>query len=168
MVDVYVEVIRDGVVLPNYANPSDAGMDVCSAEDIIIKPGETVIIPTGLKFAIPEGYEIQVRPRSGISLNTPLRLSNSPGTIDAGYRNELGILMNNISPVNGNLPASDQSSHFTLGSKGNQKGSYIVRKGERIAQLVLAEVPRMNLKRVESVSEIGTDRGGGFGSTGVS
>lgn len=78
MIDVYVEVIREGVKLPYYANPYDAGMDVCAAEDVIIEPGQTVIIPTGLKFAIPEGYEIQVRPRSGISLKTPLRLANSP------------------------------------------------------------------------------------------
>ena len=62
MIDVYVEVIREGVKLPYYANPYDAGMDVCAAEDVIIEPGQTVIIPTGLKFAIPEGYEIQVRP----------------------------------------------------------------------------------------------------------
>ena len=99
MIDVYVEVIREGVKLPYYANSYDAGMDVCAAEDTIIEPGQTVIIPTGLKFAIPEGYEIQVRPRSGISLKTPLRLANSPGTIDAGYRNELGIIMNNSSIV---------------------------------------------------------------------
>ena len=168
MVDVHIEVIRDGVTLPFYANPYDAGMDVCAAEDIIIRPGETVIIPTGLKFAIPEGYEIQVRPRSGISLKTPLRLSNSPGTIDAGYRNELGVLMTNTSPENNTeAGADDQSKYLTLDSKGNQKGSYEIRKGERVAQLVLAQVPRMNLMQVDSVLDIGTNRGGGFGSTGI-
>ncbi len=165
MIDVYVEVIRDDVTLPYYANSYDAGMDVCAAEDRVIQPGETVIIPTGLKFAIPEGYEIQVRPRSGISLKTPLRLSNSPGTIDAGYRNELGILLTNTSPEK-DAP-DDKPEYYTLESKGNQKGAYLVKKGERIAQLVLAEVPRMNLKQVASVKEIGTDRGGGFGSTGI-
>ena len=97
MIDVYVETLREDITLPFYANPYDAGMDVCAAEDVMIKPGETVIIPTGLKFAIPEGYEIQVRPRSGISYRTPLRISNSPGTIDAGYRDELGIIMTNTS-----------------------------------------------------------------------
>lgn len=165
MIDVYVEVIRDGVTLPYYANPYDAGMDICAAEDTVIQPGETVIVPTGLKFAIPEGYEIQVRPRSGISLKTPLRLSNSPGTIDAGYRNELGILLTNTSPEKGK--PMDHPTYFTLDSKGNLKGTYLIRKGERIAQLVLAEVPRMNLKQVSSVKEIGMDRGGGFGSTGI-
>jgi len=165
MVDVYVEIIREGVKLPSYANPYDAGMDVCAAEDIVIKPGETVIIPTGLKFAIPEGYEIQVRPRSGISLRTPLRLANSPGTIDAGYRDELGIIVCNTSPEGG--VSDGDETLLSLDSKGNKKGAYIIRKGERIAQLVLAQVPRMNLKVVDSVKDIGTDRGGGFGSTGV-
>ncbi|NLE24235.1 MAG: aminotransferase [Clostridiaceae bacterium] len=164
MIDVYVEVIREGVKLPCYANPNDAGMDVCAAEEIIIEPGQTVIIPTGLKFAIPEGYEIQVRPRSGISLKTPLRLSNSPGTIDAGYRDELGIIMNNSSIVSS---GENTDEYLGLDSKGNKQGTYIIRKGERIAQLVLAEVPRMNLKLVDSVRDIGTDRGGGFGSTGL-
>lgn len=163
MVDVLVEVLREDVTLPFYANPHDAGMDVCAAEDKMIKPGETVIIPTGLKFAIPEGYEIQVRPRSGISLKTPLRLSNSPGTIDAGYRDELGILMTNTSPE-GSEKASEV---FTLESRGNKKGTYLIKKGERVAQLVLAEVPRMRLIKVDSVKDTGTDRGGGFGSTGL-
>lgn len=164
MIDVFVEIIREGVKLPYYANPYDAGMDVCAAEDRIIEPGQTVIIPTGLKFAIPEGYEIQIRPRSGISLKTPLRLANSPGTIDAGYRDELGIIMNNSSIVSN---AQNFEEYLSLDSKGNQKGTYIIRKGERVAQLVLAEVPRMNLKIVESVKNIGADRGGGFGSTGI-
>ncbi len=96
-IEVYIEICREDAVLPSYAKPGDAGMDVCAAVDRSIKPGETVIIPTGLKLAIPEGYEIQVRPRSGISYKTPLRLSNSPGTIDSGYRDELGILITNTS-----------------------------------------------------------------------
>jgi dUTP pyrophosphatase len=177
MVDVFVEVVREGVKLPFYANPYDAGMDVCSAEDVIIQPGETVIIPTGLKFAIPEGYEIQVRPRSGISLRTPLRISNSPGTIDAGYRDELGILITNTSNkdynnnpeenANADNENSAEPAFYTLDCKYNRHGCYKIRKGDRIAQLVLAKVPRMNLIRVNSVKKIGRDRGGGFGSTGV-
>lgn len=165
MIDVFVEIIREGINIPAYANPYDAGMDVCAAEDTVIRPGETVIIPTGLKFAIPEDYEIQVRPRSGISLKTPLRIPNSPGTIDAGYRNELGIIMTNTSPVNNGH--EEGIEYLTLDSKGNKTGTYSIKKGERIAQLVLAHVPRMNLKIMSSVSEIGTDRGGGFGSTGI-
>ena len=160
---VFVEVVAEGVTLPSYANPWDSGMDVCAACDILINPGETVIIPTGLKFAIPEGYEIQVRPRSGISLRTPLRLSNSPGTIDAGYRDELGIIMTNTTDGNGAFDGVP----ITLDTKGNRKGPYLVRKGDRVAQLILAQVPRMFLRKVQSIKDIGSDRGGGFGSTGI-
>lgn len=163
-VEVAVEICREGVTLPKYANMWDAGMDVCAAEDVIIRPGETVIVPTGLKFAIPEGYEIQVRPRSGISLRTPLRISNSPGTIDSGYRDELGIIVTNTSELN---TAEDNDICHTPDSAGNKKGTYRIRKGDRIAQLVLQETPRMKLKVVKSVSELGINRGGGFGSTGV-
>lgn len=162
-IEVFVEIVREGVNLPSYANPWDAGMDVCAACDVLIPPGETVVVPTGLKMAIPEGYEIQVRPRSGISLNTPLRIANAPGTIDAGYRDELGIIMANTSsksPANGDEP-------LPVSTKGNRQGTYLIRKGDRIAQLVLAEVPRMRLRPVDSVKDIGQDRGGGFGSTGV-
>ena len=162
-VEVFIEVCRDGAVIPEYARPGDAGMDVCSAENIFIKPGETVIVPTGLKLAIPEGYEIQVRPRSGISLKTPLRISNSPGTIDSGYRDELGIIVTNTSEV---LNCSHEEI-YSIDDKDNKKGTYNIRKGDRIAQIVLQVVPRMKLTVVESVKDIGTDRGGGFGSTGV-
>lgn len=158
-VEVYFEICREDAVVPSYARPGDAGMDVCSAEEKYIKPGETVIVATGLKLAIPEGYEIQVRPRSGISLKTPLRLSNSPGTIDSGYRNELGIIMTNTSPAGEDV--------MTIDSPANRPGTYKIRKGDRIAQIILKELPRMKLVRVDSVADIGSDRGGGFGSTGV-
>jgi dUTP pyrophosphatase len=160
---VAVEICREGAVLPAYAKPGDAGMDVCAAEEVLIRPGETVIIPTGLKLAIPEGYEIQVRPRSGISYKTPLRLSNSPGTIDSGYREELGIIMTNASPV----CCCGEEEIFNLDSSDNRGGVYRIRKGDRVAQIVLQVVPKMKLAVVESVSSIGSDRGGGFGSTGV-
>jgi len=162
-IEVYVEICREGAILPEYARPGDAGMDVYAAEDVVIKPGETVIIPTGLKLAIPEGYEIQVRPRSGVSLNTPLRITNSPGTIDSGYRNELGIIMTNTSEA----AECKQDEVYTIDSKGNKKGVYSIKKGDRVAQIVLQRVPRMKLTVVDSVGSIGIDRGGGFGSTGV-
>lgn len=162
-IEVYVEICREGAILPEYARPGDAGMDVYAAEEAYINPGETVVIPTGLKLAIPEGFEIQVRPRSGVSLKTPLRITNSPGTIDSGYRDELGIIMTNTSETNG----KESEEVFTIDSKGNRKGIYHIRKGDRIAQIVLQEVPRMKLSVVDSVKGIGTDRGGGFGSTGV-
>ena len=163
-VEVFIEVCRKDAILPKYANAGDAGMDVYAAEDIIIKPGDTVIVPTGLKLAIPEGYEIQVRPRSGLSFKTPIRIPNSPGTIDSGYRDELGIIVNNSSDIG---TPDNCNNPFTLDEKGNNKGAYIIRKGDRIAQIVLQVVPKMVLTVVDSVKSIGTDRGGGFGSTGV-
>jgi dUTP pyrophosphatase len=163
-VDVHVEVCREGVVLPAYAREGDAGMDVCAAEEVLLGPGDTLIVPTGLKFAIPEGYEIQVRPRSGLTARTPLRVSNAPGTIDSGYRDEVGIIMTNTSEICSYCYDED----ITLDDHGNRKGNYRIRKGDRIAQLVLKEVPRMRLVPVACVRDIGTDRGGGFGSTGVS
>lgn len=161
-IEIFVELCREDAVLPNYAKPGDAGMDVYAAEEVIVKPGETVIVPTGLKLAIPEDYEIQVRPRSGISLKTPLRLANSPGTIDSGYRDELGIIITNSS-----IAQDGQENTYYIDEKGNKKGIYIIRKGDRVAQIVLAHVPKMHFTRVDSVAEIGTNRGGGFGSSGV-
>ncbi len=163
-VEVFIEICREDAVLPKYANPGDAGMDVYAAVEVVIGPGETAVVPTGLKLAIPEGYEIQVRPRSGLSLKTPLRLPNSPGTIDSGYRDELGIIVNNIS--DGSSPDNSEKP-YTLDEKGNKKGTYIIRKGDRIAQIVLQEVPRIVFTKVAAVKDIGNDRGGGFGSTGV-
>ena len=96
-VEVALEICDPRAKVPAYATPGDAGMDIAAIEDIKIKPGQTVIVRTGLKVAIPEGYEIQVRPRSGLSYKTPLRIVNSPGTIDAGYRDEIGVIMQNTS-----------------------------------------------------------------------
>lgn len=159
-VDVLIEVCREGIELPSYANIGDAGMDVCSAVDLEIKPGETVAVPTGLKVAIPVGYEIQVRPRSGISLKTPMRVPNSPGTIDSGYRDEVCVIMYNSSVTNDGI--------FLLSDKGNKQGTYKINKGDRVAQFVLQEVPTINWVKVESVENEGVNRGGGFGSSGIS
>lgn len=169
-VEVFVEICRKDAILPSYARHGDAGMDICAAEDVTINPGETVIIPTGLKLAIPEGYEIQVRPRSGISYKTPLRLSNSPGTIDSGYRDELGIIMTNTSETGTNTSETGTNSEvriFTLNSPDKGFGAYKIAKGDRIAQIILQRLPQMVLTVVDSVRNIGSDRGGGFGSTGL-
>lgn len=144
-VEIHVEICREGVQLPAYAKEGDAGMDVRAAEAVEIMPGKTVLVPTGLKVAIPDGYEIQVRPRSGLSLKTPLRITNSPGTIDSGYRDEICIIIQNTS----------------------SSEPYKVEKGDRVAQIVLQRVPKIHFTQVESVKEIGSNRGGGFGSTGV-
>lgn len=144
-INIPIELCREGVELPTYAREGDAGMDIRAAEDVVLNMGETKIVPTGLKVAIPEGYELQVRPRSGLSLKTPLRVANAPGTIDAGFRDEIGIIVTNTG-----------DKYFTIS------------KGDRIAQIVLQKVPRINWQVVNSVASIGENRGGGFGSTGIS
>ena len=137
-------------------------MDLRSAVDTEIAPGETKVIPTGLKLAIPEGYEIQIRPRSGLSLKTPLRIANSPGTIDAGYRDELGIIVNNSSVINKKIK-------YDINEKGNKEGTYVIKKGDRIAQMVLNKIEKIEFVKVNEgkIETIGNNRGGGFGHTGV-
>lgn len=158
-VDIKVEICRENIKLPEYANLGDAGMDIYAAEEVVIFPGETKIIPTGLKVAIPIGYEIQVRPRSGLSAKTPLRVPNSPGTIDAGYRDEVGVILSNTSQEN--------TGEFLINEKGNKQGVYKICKGDRIAQFVLKEVPTIRWVTVDDISQEGTNRGGGFGSSGI-
>ena len=145
MVKVYIEKCREGVTTPQYARPGDAGVDLAAAEDVYLLPYDTLAIPTGIKVALPEGYELQIRPRSGLSLKTGLRIANSPGTIDSGYRDEIGVIVTNT------------------GEK-----AYMISKGDRIAQAVLQKVPMIEWEEVEDVSSIGINRGGGFGSTGGS
>jgi dUTP pyrophosphatase len=149
---VYIERLRDDIELPEYKNIGDAGMDVRAAIDTIIYPGETKVVPVGLKVAIPIGYEIQVRPRSGLSYKTPLRIANSPGTIDSGYRDEVGIIITNTSPCIEESLLED---------------AYLINKGDRIAQLVLKQVETIEWEEVDDITTVEGDRGGGFGSTGT-
>jgi dUTP pyrophosphatase len=131
-----------GLPLPAYATPGAAGMDVVSAEDVTIAPGARHAVATGVAMAIPDGYEVQVRPRSGLALKHGVTCLNTPGTIDSDYRGEVKVIL-------ANLGADD----------------FIVRRGERIAQLVPAPVLRATLDECDSLDE--TSRGaGGFGSTG--
>ena len=168
IVDVHINLCDKNAKLPFYANSGDAGMDITASNDVIIPAGQTVLIPTGLKVAIPHGYEIQIRPRSGLSLNTPLRIPNSPGTIDCGYRDEIKVIMENTSPVNSGerLEDNDDNKFLTVKSKGNQKGDYKIFAGDRIAQMVLQKVPAIKWINVNDVEQIGENRGGGFGSSG--
>ncbi len=142
-ISIPIEVCNPKAKIPTYAHLGDSGMDVYSAEYTVVNPYETTIVKTGLKVAIPIGYEIQVRPRSGLSAKTGLRIPNSPGTIDSGYRDEVGVIVQNTS----SLP-------------------YEIKSGDRIAQFVLQKVPHAEFCVVDSVAEIGADRKGGFGSTG--
>lgn len=129
--------------IPTYAHKGDAGMDVVSIEDKIVLAGERALISTGLVAEIPEGHEIQVRPRSGLALKAGITVLNTPGTVDAGYRGVIGVILMNHShdPFN-------------------------VSKGDRIAQLVVNKLPKV---KIEEVSEVdNTERSEcGFGSTGV-
>jgi dUTP pyrophosphatase len=150
--------------MPTYAHLTDAGMDIYLTEDIVIHPGETVLIPTGIKVAIPLGYELQVRPKSGRSLKSKLRIANTPGTIDAGYRDEIGVIIDNIEPFikSADIDENGRLYNIEFGS------SHTIGKGEKFAQLVLCEVPKAIFYQVETVSAIENDgRAGGFGSTGV-
>ena len=132
----------EGLPLPAYATPGAAGMDVVAAEDLDLAPGARHAVATGFKVAIPEGYEIQVRPRSGLAFKYGVTVPNTPGTIDSDYRGELRILMINHGPE-----------------------PFPVRRGERIAQLVPAAVTKADFDEVEELDS--TARGaGGFGSTG--
>lgn len=160
IVPIYYETLDDNVKIPEYAKEGDAGMDVCANEMIHIKPQETKIIPTGLMVEIPIGYELQIRPRSGLSYKTPLRIANSPATIDSGYRGEIGIIISNTSEQNESI-----SNIYKLSDKGNKKGTYIIEKYDRVAQIVLAKCEFMIFRKGMITS---SQRGKkGFGSTGV-
>lgn len=168
-INIPIEYCHPDAKMPAYAHPSDAGMDVYALEEITIRPGETKLIPLGIKVAIPLGYELQVRPKSGRCLKTKLRVANTPGTIDAGYRDEVGVIIENIDPPIRAIHtefASSPSDPVPIGAI-DFGAPYTIGKGEKFAQLVLSEVPKVCWVEVEHVTAIGEDRGGGFGSTGV-
>lgn len=165
IIPIPIELCHPDAVKPKYAKAGDAGMDVYAIEDTTINPGETKIIRTGLKCALPLGYEFEVRPRSGLSVKTPLRIANAPGTIDSGYRDEIGIIVTNTEPF---IKDFGYDENGNINAKGILYGqSYTITKGMRFAQLVLKEVPACAFYEVSNVKEIGFDRAGGFGSSGV-
>lgn len=134
------------IPLPAYATDGSAGMDIYAAveQDMEIKPGETVLIPTGFSIELPHGFEAQIRPRSGLAVKHSIGIMNSPGTIDSDYRGEVKIIITNFG-----------------------KQNYTIRRGDRIAQMVIARYERIVWEEVHQLSE--TSRGsGGFGSTGIS
>ncbi|MBS1723632.1 MAG: dUTP diphosphatase [Armatimonadetes bacterium] len=135
--------VTDGASPPEYATSGAAGLDLRTIEAVELRPMERAVLRTGISIAVPEGFEAQVRPRSGLALKHGLSLVNSPGTIDSDYRGEVGIIVINL-------------------------GNAVVKlaKGERVAQLVVAPVARVEIEVVESLDE--TERAsGGFGSTGT-
>lgn len=164
-----IELAKDGAKYPVYAHFGDDGADIYAAEEVLIPAAplpmaqdgnddddpsfytldeevavNVKIVPTGLKVAIPEGYVIEIKPRSGLSRKTYLRISNSPGTIDNGYLDEIGVICENT----GYVPL-------------------LIRKGDRIAQMVIRESPKIRFAPVKSVAELSLNRGGGYGHSGV-
>lgn len=134
------------IALPLYMSAHAAGMDVCASERVVIEPGRTALVKTGLFVEIPEGYELQVRPRSGLALKHSLLVPNAPGTIDADYRGEIGVIL------------------FNAGST-----TFVVAEGDRIAQLVLGKVYKAVWQECDTFEALQTtERGeGGFGHTGA-
>lgn len=143
-ISVSIKRLDPSVELPRYAHPTDAGLDLRSNETLDLAPFERKLVSTGLAIALPDGYAGFVQPRSGLAIKQGLSIVNTPGLIDAHYRGELKIILINL------------DSHETIH----------IERGERIAQLVIQEVPTVNLVEVDELDE--TDRGaGGFGSSGV-
>lgn len=143
MVDVLISRLDDGIQGPRYAQPGDAGADLHSAVDLTLAPGQRAMVPTGIAIALPEGYAAFVHPRSGLAIKHGLSMVNTPGTIDAGYRGEISVLLIN---------------HDT-------QEPVVIRRGDRIAQLVVQQVEHATFVEVSELPD--SSRGsGGFGSTG--
>ena len=208
-IKVYIETTAE-INIPQSGSPGAAGLDLIAAQDCTILPGQTKLIGTGIKTAIPAGYEIQIRPRSGLSLRTSLRIPNSPGTIDSDYRDEIKVIAQNTFQItdlpnqllfnskiveqlkayqkidgwtyfrnsNPNVDLTDTDSaklkqqlkkiSVYLDQAGYPFGTLKIKKGERFAQMVVAKYCLPQFKIVQDITLIGTDRGGGFGSTGKS
>lgn len=163
--DVAIEFCRDNVTIPSYAHNTDSGLDVFALEDYVIAPGETALIPTGFKVAIPNGYELQVRPKSGRSLNTKLRIANTPGTIDAAYRSEVGIIVENINDRVVGIKVDKTEDGVVTNVTPIKGEDCIIAKDKAFAQLVLCQVSKVKWTPCEDITSIGENRGGGFGST---
>lgn len=203
-VDVYIKIQGEGRI-PEYSSIHAAGCDLYATEDMIIRPGEIKLMPLGFIMAIDAEMEAQVRPRSGLSLKTDLRISNSPGTIDSDYRDFVSVILQNTYNIS-NLPYEiaentellkkleteykeiDLSQYLSkikgieiseyeklsilnekiyVDSNLNPLGTIYIKKGERIAQMVFSEYKRANFIKHHNPKEIGHDRGGGFGHTGL-
>lgn len=167
IIKIPVQLCHADAKVPSYANIGDAGLDIYALDDYTINPGETKLIPTGIKVAIPRGYELQVRPKSGRALKTKLRVANTPGTIDSGYRNEVAVIIENVeAPIKDITYDFDEKGNIII--KSILHGSpYYIEKGTKFAQLVLNETPTVSFIEVADIHEIEGDRNGGFGSSGL-
>jgi dUTP pyrophosphatase len=141
MIKVKIKKIKENAIVPKYAHEGDAGVDLYSTEEHLLKAGERVLVSTGIKIAVPEGYEAQIRPKSGLAINHGISVCNTPGTVDAGYRGEVGVIAIN---------------------HGNE--DFKIEKGKKIAQMIINKIEAAEFEEVEELDD--TTRGeGGFGST---
>ena len=145
MTKIQIKKLSDSVLIPKYETLGSSGMDIAAfiKNSITINPGEKALVPTGFSIAIPRGYEVQIRPRSGLAAKRNITVLNTPGTIDSDYRGEIKIILINL---------------------GREK--FIIENGDRIAQMIICPVIQLDLEEVKELSD--TERGsGGFGSTGT-
>ncbi|AXN39828.1 dUTP diphosphatase [Peribacillus butanolivorans] len=171
---IRIKKVRDDIPTPSYAYKGDSGYDLIAGEDKVIEPGQTVKIPTGLAFEIAEGYELQVRPRSGVTSKTKLRVQL--GTVDSNFRGEVSVIVDNVTEVKRKTLA-DKFRDWVAKRRGqfdhegdiHPEGTYVVEKGTRIAQGVIAPVVQARFLSVPKGVELDvTSRGeSGFGSSGV-
>lgn len=173
--------LSDDAILPTKAHPTDSGYDLYANEDVIIEPGDTAVVKTGIAIELPPGYEAQIRPRSGVTAKTKLRVQL--GTIDNGYRGEIGIIVDNIA-----IPEMQLSTEYTdytyvvknkewalltidgdygRGENIYPETTYLIRAGDRIAQLVIQRLPETVAVEIDEFSEDSERGAGGFGSSGV-
>lgn len=151
--NILVKKLHPDAIIPKYQTAGASGFDLHALEDVLLMPGETHLVRTGLSFEIPPNTELQIRPRSGLSAKTKLRIANAPGTVDEDYRGELKVIIENTT-----------SRYF--GIVPNSFGGIEIKKGDRIAQAVLCPIIRALIEEVTEINE--TSRGnGGFGSTGA-
>ena len=142
MIKVKIKKIKDNAIIPKYSHEGDAGVDLYSTEDYVLKAGDRVLVSTGIKIAVPEGYEAQIRPKSGLAINHGISVVNTPGTVDSCYRGEVKIITINLG-----------------------KEDFKIEKGKKIAQMIFNKIEEAEFEEVEELEN--TTRGdGGFGSTG--
>lgn len=166
VLNVPFEKVSEDAKEPLYAHVTDSGADIFAAEDLTIGPGETKLLSTGLKVQIPAGYELQIRPKSGISLKTKLRIANAPGTVDESYRGAVGVIIDNIdAPIRKLDIYKKKNGEITTSIEAGR--SYTIEKGQKIAQFVLAEVPKAHFIQVEKVIDNTDRKDGAYGSTGL-
>lgn len=141
--EILIKRLDEDVPMPSYAHPGDAGADLTTTVDVVLEPGERAMVPTGISLALPDGYVALVHPRSGLAARCGISIVNAPGTVDAGYRGEVKVMLINLDPAE----------------------QVLLRRGDRIAQLVIQQVERARFVEVDRLP--GSARGhGGYGSTG--